>query len=202
MGTDVAEAADRGQGAFSSRVQTFSRDTRYASVKSSMSAMLERLASAENVTHVLRSAAHAGAIEIYNELQAKVPVHKGVLKASLFRWFDKKRSMATKQIYLVGPNKGEARHWANVEFGHWRYNRPMGKGRWMKSKLAKGAAGGKTKNTKGQWHGGRGALDSPKWVPPHPYLRPAWEAKKGVVVAVMRKRAGVRIREVMAGSKL
>lgn len=200
MAVDVAEAEDKGQSAFSSRVQTFTRETRYASVKSSLSAALERLASEENVTHVLRSAAHAGALEIYNELHVKVPVDKGVLKASLFRWFDKKRSTATNQIYLVGPNKGEARHWANVEFGHWRYNKPMGKGRWMKSKLSKGVtAGAKTKNTKGQSHGGRGALDKPAWVPPHPYLRPAWEAKKNTVVRSMRKRAGERIREIMAG---
>ena len=75
------------------------------------------------LTHVLRSAAHAGAIVMYNELHAKVPVEKGVLKSSLFRWFNVKQSTPTEQRYLVGPNKQEAGHWANVEFGHWRYNK-------------------------------------------------------------------------------
>jgi len=196
MAIDAAEAKE--QGAFKSRAESFTRDERYASATSGLSAALERLNSPEMLAHVLRSAAHAGAVVMYNELHAKVPVEKGVLKESLFRWFDTKRSTPTVQRYLVGPNKQEAGHWANVEFGHFRYNKSLGKGKWAKSKLAKGQTG-KTKNTKGQWHGGRGALDAAKWVPPHPYLRPAWEAKKGTVAKVMRSRAGVRLRELLAG---
>ena len=196
MAIDAAEAKE--QGAFKSRAESFTRDERYASVTSGLSAALERLNSPEMLTHILRSAAHAGAIVMYNELLAKMPEKNGVLKGSLFRWFNTKQSTPTVQRYLVGPNKQEAGHWANVEFGHFRYNKSLGNGKWAKSKLAKGQTG-KTKNTKGQWHGGRGALDAAKWVPPHPYLRPAWEAKKGTVAKVMRSRAGVRLRELLAG---
>jgi hypothetical protein len=196
MAIDAAEAKE--QGAFKSRAESFTRQERYASATSGLSAALERLASPEMLTHVLRSAAHAGAIVMYNELHAKVPVEKGVLKESLFRWFNTKQSTPTVQRYLVGPNKQEAGHWANVEFGHWRYNRSLGKGKWARSKIAKGQIG-KTKNTKGQSHGGKGALDKAVWVPPTPYLRPAWEAKKAVVGKVMRSRAGVRLRELLAG---
>ena len=196
MAIDAAEAAE--QGAFKSRSETFTRQERYASATSGLSAALERLASPEMLTHVLRSAAHAGAIVMYNELHAKVPVEKGVLKSSLFRWFNVKQSTPTEQRYLVGPNKQEAGHWAHVEFGHWLYNKRGFNGKWRKSKLAKGQIG-KTKNTKGQAHGGSGALDQPKWVPAHPYLRPAWEAQKGNVVKIMRSRASARLRELLAG---
>lgn len=197
MAIDAAEAKE--QGAFKSRAESFTRDERYASVTSGLSAALERLNSPEMLTHILRSAAHAGAIVMYNELLAKMPEKNGVLKGSLFRWFNTKRSTPTVQRYLVGPNKQEAGHWANVEFGHFRYNKPLHGGKkWAKSKLAKGIEG-KTKSVKGQWHGGPGALDKPAWVPPHPYLRPAWEAKKGTVAKVMRSRAGVRLRELLAG---
>jgi hypothetical protein len=194
-----AQAAAMSGGSFKSRAQTFKADTRYASVSSSLSAALDRLASPENVAHVLRSAAHAAAKVMYAELQLKVPVKKGLLKESLFRWFDTKRSTPIKQIYLVGPNKRLAGHWANVEFGHFRYNRYAWNGKWKKSLLDKGVKEGKTQNTKGQWHGGPGALDKPKWVVPHPYLRPAWEAQKKNVVIAMRKRANVRLREVIRG---
>ena len=196
MAVDAAEGKE--QGAFKSRTESFTRDTRYASVTSGLSNALARLNSPEMLTHVLRSAAHAGAIVLYNELQVKVPVKKGVLKESLFRWFNTKKSTPTVQRYLVGPNKQEAGHWANVEFGHWRYNKSLGGNKWAKSKLAEGQTG-KTKNTKGQWHGGAGALDKAVWVPPSPYLRPAWEAKKGTIAKVMRSRAGERLRELLAG---
>lgn len=194
-----AQAAAMNSTSFKSRSETFRSETRYASVSSSISAALDRIASPENVAHVLRSAAHAAAKVMYAELQVKVPVKKGVLRDSLFRWFDTKRSTPTKQIYLVGPNKRVAGHWANVEFGHFRYNRYAGNGKWRKSLLDKGAKAGKTKSVKGQWHGGPGALEQPKWVVPHPYLRPAWEAQKKNVVVAMRKRASVRLREVMSG---
>lgn len=198
MAVDATEGKE--QGAFKSRTESFTRDTRYASVTSGLSNALARLNSPEMLTHVLRSAAHAGAIVLYNELQVKVPVKKGVLKESLFRWFNTKQSTPTVQRYLVGPNKQEAGYWANVEFGHFRYNKRGFNGKWRKSLLANGSTtDGKVKSVKGKWHGGPGALDKAVWVPPSPYLRPAWEAKKGTIAKVMRSRAGERLRELLAG---
>lgn len=200
MAIDAAEAQERsagGSSGFKSQAETFRRDERFASATSSLSAALERLNSPEMLRKVLRSAAHAGSKVIYEELQRTMPVEKGVLKESLFRWHDDKKSGPVVQRYLVGPNKREAGHWANVEFGHWRYNKKMG-GRWLKSKKIDPS---KTTSVKGVRHGGPGALDTPVWVPPNPYLRPAWEAKKGIVAKVMRKRASERIRELMAGKE-
>jgi len=190
MGIDAIEAASRGQNRRSHALATFPKE-RFASVTSSLSAAIARLASPEAVDAVLRPAAYAGAQVIYAELRAKVPVHKGVLKESLYRWHDKNRSKLGKsQIYMVGPNKQEARHWANVEFGHWRYNRSA-KGKWLRSKIGKGRGPSA--------HGGPGALKTPVWVPAHPYLRPTWEAHKADAVRAMRTRAMERLRDVMAG---
>lgn len=192
MAIDQAEAQARGQGKRAHALNTFKRDGQFAAVSSSISAALARLASPEGQDAVLRSAAYAGAKVLYDELHLKVPVKKGVLKKSLYHWWDKKRSRTGLHIYMVGPNKQEARHWSNVEYGHWRYNKalPGGKG-WMKSKVKKGKGP--------QTHGGPGALPSPIWVPASPYLRPAWEARKADVLKAMQRRAGERLREVMAG---
>lgn len=199
MGTDVAEAAKRGAGGqFRAKGPATFPKEKYASVSSSLSAAIAALKAPELIDKVLRSAAYAGAKVFYDELQQKVPVKKGVLKSSLYKWHDDKRSQSGKvQIYLVGPNKSKAGHWANVEFGHWRYNKAIkGKKGWMKSKKLDPA---KTKSVKGTKHGGPGALDAPVWVPAHPYIRPTWEARKKAAVLAMQTRAMQRLREVLAG---
>jgi len=193
MATDVAEAAAQGLGR-SHSTSTFPKE-RYASVSSSISDALARLASPEAIDAVLAGAALAGATVIYNELQVRVPVKKGVLQKSLYRWHDDKRSKAGKtHIYLVGPNKREAGHWANVEYGHWRYNRAMGKKGFMRSKKLSPQ---KSLSVAGVKHGGKGALAQPVWVPPHPYLRPTWEARKADAVRAMQTRAMERLKQLL-----
>lgn len=192
MAIDQAEAQAKGKGKRAHSLNTFARESQSAGVSASLSAALARLASPEGVDKVLRSAAHAGSIVLYDELRAKTPVRTGSLQQSIYRWFDDNRSRPGRQIYMVGPNKKKAGHWAWVEFGHWRYNkpRPDGKG-WMRSKVKKGKGA--------DTHGGPGALAMPVWVPAKPYLRPAWEARKGDILKAMQRRAGERIREVLAG---
>ncbi len=194
MATDVAEAAAQGLGRRSHSTSTFPKE-RYASITSSISDALARLASPEAIDAVLAGAAFAGATVLYNELMVKVPVKKGVLQKSLYRWHDDKRSKSGKtHIYLVGPNKREAGHWAHVEYGHWRYNRSMGKKGFMRSKKLRPQ---KSLSVAGVKHGGKGALAQPVWVPPHPYLRPTWESRKAEAVAAMQSRAMERLKQLL-----
>lgn len=191
MATDTAERAFTGS---SRSLSTFQKE-RYASVTSSISDALARLASPEAIDAVLAGAAFAGATVIYNELQIRTPLKKGVLRDSLYRWHDDARSKSGKtHIYLVGPNKRVAGHWANVEYGHWRYNRSMGKKGFMKSKKLSPQ---KSTSIKGEKHGGKGALKQPVWVPPHPYLRPTWEARKADAVRAMQTRAMERMQQLL-----
>lgn len=140
---------------------------------------------------VLRSATHAGAVVFYKEMRLRVPVDKGTLYASIYRWHDDKRSNGNRQFYLVGPNKAKAPHWYNVEYGHWLYNKNIA-GRWQRSKSNPNARGPGA-------HDLAGALPVPKWVPAQPYIRPTFDAAVGKAIAAMKARAGERFADVLSG---
>lgn len=141
-------------------------------------------------TKVLRSAAFAGSDVFYKEMRMQVPVREGTLYNAIYQWHDP-ASTSSRQTYFIGPNKRKAPHWFFIEFGHWLYNLQSPEGKWLRSKDGKGRGPGA--------HTLPGARKPPVWVPPKPYARPTWEAKKQIAVQAMVARAGERLREVMTG---
>lgn len=147
----------------------------------------------------LRSAVYAGAKVLYDEMHNRVDrlSKDGVLKGSLYHWHDDKRSVNGKQFYLIGPNKGEARHWYNVEYGHWRVNKLI--------PLTGDTPGGKYTVVVG--HNGqkyiatKQRLPQPVWTPAYPYIRPTWDAKATAAVQAMLKRLPERIAELQNGAE-
>lgn len=183
MAIDVAEAAERGIGRRSSRTPaTYSQGGKtFARMRGSLVDGLE--AYADKLAGISRRVAHAGAIVMYDEMRIKAPVDSGILRDSIYRKFLNDASKPGTSFYAIGPNKKEARHWFNVEYGHYRYNRatPVG---FMKSTSQPDTTWGTRTHDLG------GALDVPVWVPAVPYIRPTFEAKKQEAITAMRLRAG------------
>jgi len=151
-----------------------------ARMQGSLVAKLEQL-SEQVQGPALRSAAHAGAEVVYNELQARVPRHSGTLQSAIYRWHDDKKSAPGRQVYAAGVNMKKAPHWHNVEFGHWRIN------------VVVRDANGTMRFTKER-------LPAPVWVPASPYLRPAFEAARATAVQAMRERFYTRLAELRSGA--
>lgn len=150
-----------------------------ARIQGSLVAKLEQL-SEQVQGPALRSAAHAGAEVVYNELHARVPRHSGALKSAIYRWHDDKASVPGRQVYAAGVNMAKAPHWHNVEYGHWRIN------------VVVRDAAGRMVFTKER-------LPQPVWVPASPYLRPAFEAARATAEQAMRQRFYARLAELRAG---
>lgn len=170
-----------------SRASTYPID-----VFADVSGAVQGLAALEDAikTKVLRSMAFAGSNVFYLEMRMQVPVREGTLYGSIYQWHDDKSSPA-RQRYFIGPNKREAPHWHFIEFGHWLYNIQID-GKWQRSKSSRSARGPSA-------HDLPGARQPPVWVPPKPFVRPTWEAKKQAAVTAMKLRGAERLREVMAG---
>ena len=133
---------------------------------------------------VLRSGAAATARAFYLQMRAIVPVKEGTLYGAIYHWHDNKQSGPVKQVYSIGPNKSKAPHWAQVEYGHWLYNRYAG-GRWLQSKSNKNARGPGA-------HDLPGRLETPVWVAAKPYIQPAWDIRESAFAAgieAMKRRA-------------
>lgn len=128
----------------------------------------------------LRSAVHAGAKLLFDELRVRVPVDQGTLYGAIYEWRDIKQSTDARQVYAVGVNKRKAPHWFNVEYGHWRVN-----------VVVRGPGG--------QFMATRERLQAPVWVAAHPYLRPAWDTRSADALQAMRKRLGERVAELARG---
>lgn len=124
----------------------------------------------------LRSAVHAGAIVLYEELQRRTPVDEGTLSGAIYRWHDDRKSVDGRQVYAVGVNKGKAPHWFNVEYGHVRVNAGFYQG--------------------GKWVPLKTRLAEPEWVMPKPYLRPTWDAKGAEAVQAMQAKLRENLREL------
>jgi hypothetical protein len=127
---------------------------------------------------VIRSGAYAGAELFYRIMRRNAPVDEGTLQASIYHWHDDKRSNRSRHIYVIGPNKVEAPHWYNVEFGHWRINKIVRVG--------------------GRWIATRERLPTPVWTAAVPYIRPTWFEGQSTVIAVMTARMRERLKEVIA----
>jgi hypothetical protein len=92
-------------------------------------------------------------------------------------------------VYTIGPNKGKAQHWYNVEYGHWLYNR-YANGRWLRSKSNKNRRGPSAHDIPS------GRLLTPQWVAGDRYIDRTWEQNKDAAVAAMKRRFAEKVKEI------
>lgn len=145
---------------------------------SDMSAKLQLLHSTF-FESALRSAAHQGAVVFYNEMRAKVPKgDTGNLFDSIYRKHVTSQSGQFKQVYHTGPNKKKAPHWFWLEYG---YMQPF------KVFML----------PNGEWRTSKERLPQPKFIPPNPYIRPTFLAKRGEALSRMREVLGQRLDEII-----
>ena len=125
----------------------------------------------DKLTDPLRSAANAGATVMKNEVIARAPVRKGILADSIYQKHIDELSSDDRHVYYISWRKGRktgqgAYYGAWVEYGHW----------YVPSKVE-----GIT------WKAHR-ANAKAIFVAAHPFIRPAYESKKGEVLRVMQDK--------------
>lgn len=186
MGIDTAEPAYR-----SSRQQGTRKAQFYAPDSKSGARVTVSMADAlaqyreEVQQRAIRSALYAGARMLYDEMKIraggyggkysgplsyKYPKHEkkraDTLQSSIYHYYDKKQATATRHVYVIGPNKREAPHWFNVEYGHFRVNKII-------------------VNDDGTIIPTKERLPAPAWVPARPYIRPTWDSTGASAVQAM-----------------
>lgn len=93
---------------------------------------------ADRIRAQQRPAAYVAANMLYEEMRMRAPVlgvghwfhgssykktgqkywlEAGALRNSIYHWYDEKRSVNGRHIYVIGPNRQKAPHWAYVEYG-------------------------------------------------------------------------------------
>ncbi len=104
------------------------------------------------------------------------PPKPGLLQEAIYLAYSDKRSLPEvgKHTYSVTWNSAKAPHGHLLEFGHWRYNVIQG-GYPKEDKLA-----------------------APKWVPAHPFLRPAFDAVIDIALQAGLDRGRQRMAEILA----
>ena len=144
-----------------------------------LAALFEGLAE-EVSSDVLRSAANAGATVIKAEVIARAPRDKGILADNIYQKHIPEASTETSQTYHVSWRKksrdGESPYYgAWVEYGHW-YVPPKPDGiTWKRHRVATKAL----------------------YVPAHPFLRPAYEAKKSEALAAMQAKLKDNVKAIL-----
>lgn len=160
---------------------------------SSAFAGLDKLAAAKY--SLARSMAAAGGRLLRDEAKVRAPVgmdseNPGSLESAIYLAFRDGESTDTRVKYSVSWNASKAPHGHLLEFGYWQpfvvVLTPEG---WRT--LASG---------KGDKARGVRRADGPKWIPPHPFLRPAYEASLPRLKAVMVSRGAQRLPELLASS--
>lgn len=140
-------------------------------VSSDLSQGLERFAK-KVVSRATRAATFAMADVLYQEM--KVNARKGDnatgnLADAIYTHYDDRRADLNIHTYAVGVNKKKAGNWHWVEYGRWRHYQTIKiNGEWVTLKDR--------------------PLETPVWVPPTPYLRPAFDAKIGGLFGVFKQR--------------
>lgn len=128
----------------------------------------------------LRSAANAGATIIKLEVIARAPRDKNILADNIYQKHIPEVSTETSQTYHVSWRKkvrdGKSPYYgAWVEYGHW-YVPPKPDGiTWKRHRVATKAL----------------------YVPAHPFLRPAYEAKKGEALAAMQAKLKENVNAIL-----
>ena len=137
-------------------------------------------------TKLARSMAVAAGKEFRDEARRRAPIGEGsdmpgTLKESIYLAYREGKTTERQVVYSVSWNSRLAPHGHLVEFGHWRINKlmPIGAG--------------------GLWVATKERLDSPKWVPAHPFLRPAMDAKRNAAAEAGIERGRVRLAELLSG---
>jgi HK97 gp10 family phage protein len=147
---------------------------------SGFTAALDRLAGPAR-THLARSMAVAGGQVLRDEAKALAPVKDGILRNAIYLAFREARSNDKQVQYSVTWNSKKAPHGHLIEFGHWQPFKiavlPDGRIYTLKARLP-----------------------SPKWVPAHPFLRPALTGGTARAMAAMIARGRERLAELLAGS--
>lgn len=109
---------------------------------------------------ILFSGVAAAANVIYEEMQTNVQslgIKTGKLRASIFRAYSAKSSSDDQKTYRISWNYKIAPHGHLVEFGYWQ--------KYQVIKLEDGA-----------WITLKNRpLASPRWIPPQPFVRPAFD---------------------------
>lgn len=145
--------------------------------------------------HLPRSMLVATGKVVRDEAKARAPVESGTLREAIYLAFAEDRSLPQigQFTYSVTWNASKAPHGHLLEFGHWRYNRPDGKGGWMKS-LKPGLSRGDGEAS----HDGPGKEPVPVWTPAHPFLRPAYDAVINIALQAGLDRGRQRMAEILA----
>lgn len=126
-----------------------------------------------------RSATFAMADALHKEMQInarKGQYATGSLAEAIYTYYDESKSANGKHVYAVGVNKREAGNWHWIEYGRWRHYQTI--------------------KINGEWITLRNRpLENPVWVPPTPYLRPAFDAKVGSLFSIYKTRFTQALRE-------
>lgn len=148
---------------------------------------LEQLAGPAKVS-LARSMGVAGGQVLRDEAILLCPVgtaaggsiRPGLLRSAIYLAYKTERSLGDQQVYAVSWNSDKAPHGHLVEFGHWQTNVTY-------------------KGDDGEWYSDPGRkLEVPKWVPAHPFLRPALDSAGSRAVAAMMKRGRERLFDLLA----
>lgn len=133
-------------------------------------------------THLARSMAVAGGQVLRDEAKLLAPVESGLLKSSIYLAYKDGKSTQDNVTYSVTWNSKKAPHGHLLEFGHWQYYATY-------------------KGADGEWHTNKNApLDKPRWVPAHPFLRPALDSAGPRAQAAMIERGRERLPELLQGA--
>lgn len=137
-------------------------------------------------TKVARSMGVAAGQVYRDEAKRRAPIGDGsdmpgTLKESIYLAYSDKRTSQQKVVYSISWNSKLAPHGHLIEFGHWRINQlvPIGSG--------------------GLWVATTDRLDTPKWMPADPFLRPALDAMGSRAGQAAIERGKARLRELLAG---
>lgn len=155
---------------------------------------LDRL-SGEMATHLARSMAVAGGKVLRDEAKLLAPVggdmsvtarlpgesnRPGTLRDAIYLAYREGPSVSGNVVYSVSWNSKKAPHGHLVEFGHWQTNVAY-------------------IGEDGEWHTDTNRkLSAPKWIPAHPFLRPALDSAGQRAVDAMIARGRERLAELLS----
>lgn len=146
---------------------------------SGWTAALDKLAGPARES-LARSMAVAGGEVLRDEAKVLVRVRNHVLQDAIYLAYQDSKSTPAEVHYVVSWNGTKAPHGHLIEFGHWQTHEMYEKD--------------------GKWYVGA-KLANPKWVPAHPFLRPAYEAAGARAQQAMIERGRVRLPELLVGSQ-
>lgn len=143
-------------------------------------------------TKVARSMAVAAGKVYRDEAKRRAPVgdqgpdegispYPGATRDAIYLAYREGQTTEDKVVYSISWNSKIAPHAHWQEFGHWRVNElvPIGAG--------------------GMWVATTERLETPKWVPAQPFMRPALDAMGQRAMDAATERGRVRMAELLAG---